>query len=92
MIARKIPRNDAYKILRSLKDIPCMSEQEMSASEKLGHLSPGRVVDQLQSFANTEKQETELNRRCRAAGLQFFFDQGGLVQFRKIVQEEKCDV
>ncbi|BEI26150.1 hypothetical protein NMR92_001351 [Vibrio cholerae] len=87
MRAQKIARNDAYKILRSLKDVPCLSPQEESASEKLGHLSPGRVVDQLQSFANTDKQTTELNRRCRAAGLQFFFDQGGLVQFRKIMEE-----
>ena len=81
----KVPKNAAYKILRNLnlQTVPCETEDEIEASKKLGELSPGRLVDQLQSFANTDAQTAEMNRRCRAAGLRFYFDAGHKVQFKR---------
>jgi hypothetical protein len=84
---RKIHRNEAYGILRKLDVIPCNNEAEMEASKKLGHLSAGRLVDQIQSYANSETQTLELERRCRAAGLKFFFDAGQRIQFKKQFEE-----
>ncbi|MDH1472541.1 hypothetical protein [Shewanella sp. GD03713] len=84
---RKIKRNEAYGILRKLDEIPCINEEELKASEKLSHLSAGRLVDQIQSYAESEFQTLELNRRCRAAGLKFFFDAGQRIQFKKDVGE-----
>lgn len=83
--AIKIHRNEAYKILRQLDVVacPCESKLEEEILEDLGHLSAGRLVDQLQSYANNDDQTVEMNRRCRAAGLRFFFDAGDRVQFRK---------
>lgn len=84
---RKIPRNDAYKILRNLVDVPCESAHEEEVAQKLGNLTPGRLVDQMQSYADIENQTVEMERRCRAAGLKFFFDAGQLVQFRQQFSE-----
>lgn len=78
----KVKRNDAYKILRNLDSVPCENDLELTISSKLGNLTPGKLVDQLQSYSNNDDQTVELNRRCRAAGLRFYFDEGDLVQFR----------
>ena len=82
---QKVQKNAAYKMLRALdlSAIPCQTDEEMQASEKLGEMSPGRLVDQLQSFANIDAQTAEMNRRCRAAGLRFYFDAGHKVQFKR---------
>ena len=65
---RKIPRNDAYKILRSLVDVPCENAREEEVAQKRGSLTPGRRVDQMQAYADIANQTVEMERRCRAAG------------------------
>lgn len=79
----KIPRNEAYGLLRKLEVVPCINQEEEAVSSKLKHLTAGKLVDQMQSYADHTKQSLELSRRCRAAGLKFFFDAGQRVQFRK---------
>ena len=86
-VSVKIPRNEAYKILRNQKTDDCQNDLEACIYKKMGHLSAGQLVDKLQSYANIDDQQVELHRRCRAAGLTFFFDAGSRVQFRKQISE-----
>ena len=82
----KINKNEAYKILRKSQregDIPCQNSLEQKISERFVDVSIGRLVWQVQAYANNDDQSLELQRRCRAVNLSFFFDFGEKVQFRK---------
>lgn len=73
----KIPRNEAYSLLRKI------DTTQSVGSNKVATISAGRLVDQIQSYADNTTQLNELNKRCSEAGLQFFFDAGQRIQFRK---------
>ena len=73
----KIPRNEAYSLLRKVDTTQSVE------SNKVATISADRLVDQIQSYADNTTQLSELNKRCREAGLQFFFDAGQRIQFRK---------
>ena len=73
----KIPRNEAYSLLRKVDTTQSVE------SNKVATISAGRLVDQIQSYSDNTTQLSELNKRCREAGLQFFFDAGQRIQFRK---------
>lgn len=80
----KIPRNTAYKLLRSpeAKKSACISKEEQQAAEKLSAVSSARLVDQIQQYAHSDEQQIDLSRRCRAVGLDWYSDLENHVQFR----------
>lgn len=84
----KIQRKEAYQILRNSQrkgNVPCISSLEEKVSERLSEVTIGRLVNQVEMYANNDDQVVELNRRCRAVNLSFFFDFGDKVQFREPV-------
>lgn len=80
----KIPRNAAYKLLRSVDvaKLECVSRGERRAAAKLATLPASRIVDQIQQYADSVDQHIEMTRRCRVVGLDFYSDLDDHVQFR----------
>lgn len=78
MCFMKIPRTEAYRILRTQHN-PLLTAEDSS----LGHLSAGKLVDQIQAYRENKAQTDELSQRCAAVGLKFFFDAGNKIQFKQ---------